>query len=52
MTARTKITTGAGVIFSRSFLSPSPLAWGHVPKQGVVSMGLELVEATGLSSSL
>jgi hypothetical protein len=34
------------------FLLPSPRAWEHVPKQGAVSMKLELAEAMGLSSSL
>jgi hypothetical protein len=52
MAARTKIATGADVIFSRTFLSPSPRAREDVPKQGILSMGLELTEATGLSSSL
>jgi hypothetical protein len=33
------------------FLLPSPRVWEHVLKQGVISMKLELAEATGLSSS-
>ena len=52
MTARTKIATGADVIFSYTFFVAIPRAWEHVPKQGVVSMKHELAEATGLSSSL